>query len=141
LEATVPLESYARTKRIELHVAGVNDLRIFGDRNMITTVIRNLLSNAIKFSNPKSMVRIEARKSNNQIELKIIDTGIGIEAKNIGKLFKIEEHFTSMGTEREKGTGLGLILCKNFIARHGGDIWLESELQKGTTFHFTLPSA
>jgi signal transduction histidine kinase len=141
LEATVPLESYARAKHIELRVAGVNDLCIFGDRNMIITVIRNLLSNAIKFSNPNSNVSIEVSERNDQIELKIKDTGIGIEPKNIGKLFKIEEHFTRLGTEREKGTGLGLILCKNFITLHGGDIWLESEWQKGTTFHFTVPSA
>jgi signal transduction histidine kinase len=141
LEATVPLESYARTKHIELRVAGVNDLCIFGDRNMITTIIRNLLSNAIKFSNPNSNVSIEVSERNDQIELKIKDTGIGIKPKNIGKLFKIEEHFTRLGTEREKGTGLGLILCKNFITLHGGDIWLESEWQKGTTFHFTVPSA
>ncbi len=141
LEATVPLESYARTKHVEIRVTGVNDLCIFCDKNMITTVIRNLLSNAIKFSHPNSNVGIEVGKKSDQIEVKVKDTGIGIESKNIGKLFKIEEHFTRLGTEREKGTGLGLILCKNFIAMHGGDIWLESEIQKGTTFHFTVPSA
>jgi signal transduction histidine kinase len=141
LEATVPLQSYARTKHIKIRVAGVNDLCVFVDRNMVTTVIRNLLSNAIKFSYPNSSISIRVGERDDRIEVQIKDTGIGIKPKNVGKLFQIDEHFTRLGTEREKGTGLGLILCKNFITMHGGEIWLESEFQKGTTCHFTVPSA
>ena len=73
------------------------------------------------------------------MEIKIQDTGVGIESDNLDKLFRIDSKFTNLGTEEEKGTGLGLILCKEFVEKHGGQIWVESEFKVGTSFYFTLP--
>ena len=139
LEATIPLESYARNKNIVFRIEAENNLCVFVDRNMIITVVRNLVSNAIKFSYPNSDILIEVNKVKNMAEFKIKDTGTGIESENIEKLFKIEEHFMRLGTKKEKGTGLGLILCKNLVNTNSGEIWLESNINEGATFYFSVP--
>jgi signal transduction histidine kinase len=140
-EASVPMERYAHNKNIDLFVHVDDDIWIWADGNMIKTVIRNMISNAIKFSHPHSNILIEVAKTETLAEFKISDTGIGMEPENVEKLFKIEEHFTRPGTQREKGTGLGLVLCESFVRMNGGDIRLESRVDEGTTFYFTVPLA
>ncbi|NOU16436.1 MAG: PAS domain-containing sensor histidine kinase [Bacteroidales bacterium] len=114
-------------------------LTIFADRNMFSTVIRNLLSNAIKFSFRKGKIEINASIVNKDMIVAISDTGIGMTQDDIKHLFKIDSNASSPGTEKERGTGLGLILCKEFIDQHKGKIWVESEIGKGSTFCFSLP--
>lgn len=117
------------------------------DSNMITTVFRNLVSNAIKFTPEGGSVEIgiDTLVNNNyntqtMHTIYVKDNGVGMEKVTIDKLFNISETLTTPGTANEKGTGLGLILCKEFVEKHGGKIWVESEIGKGSTFYFTLPS-
>ncbi len=114
-------------------------LIITGDRNMLMTILRNLISNALKFTLTNGKVEIKAIRKNKEIEISVKDNGIGITSENIGKLFKIGTNYTQRGTENEKGTGLGLLLCKEFVEIHGGRIWVESEIGKGSDFKFTIP--
>lgn len=110
------------------------------DTYMVDAVIRNLLSNAIKFTNDGGTIVISGSKKSNLIEIAISDTGIGMSQKNQEHLFRIDvKHKTKEGTNGEKGSGLGLILCKEFIEKHGGKVSIESEIGKGTKFIFTLP--
>jgi signal transduction histidine kinase len=106
---------------------------------MINTVLRNLLSNAVKFTPFNGRIVLASSERNNQIEISVRDTGTGIPKENLKRLFKIENKISTPGTENEKGTGLGLILCKDFIEKHNGEIWAESEPGKGSKFIFTLP--
>ena len=106
---------------------------------MISTVFRNLISNAIKFSNPEGKITISAEKMTNEFRISVSDNGIGIEKNTIEKLFRIDQNNSTKGTQNELGTGLGLILCKEFIEQHGGKIWVESEVGKGSKFSFTIP--
>ncbi|HAF28681.1 MAG TPA: hypothetical protein DCG75_06495 [Bacteroidales bacterium] len=112
---------------------------VFVDENMITTVIRNLLSNAIKFSHRNEIISIRCTSKEEFVELSVIDNGIGIKKEDREKLFRIDQHLTTPGTSEEKGTGLGLILCKEFVEKNRGKIWVESDLNKGSEFTFTLP--
>lgn len=110
------------------------------DRNLIATVLRNLLSNAIKYTNHNGSVEIDLHhRDDNILEVSIKDNGIGIAAEDIEKLFRIDENTKYIGESTEKGTGLGLILCSEFIKQHGGNIFVESEVNKGSTFIFTIP--
>jgi signal transduction histidine kinase len=111
---------------------------------MINLVIRNLISNAIKFTNDGGVVTIQCsqdEKDKNLLSVSISDTGIGISPDNIKKLFRIDEYFSTSGTAGEGGTGLGLIICKEFVEKNKGTIKVESELEVGTTFTFTLPKS
>jgi len=112
---------------------------VFADKNMVMTVLRNLVSNAIKFSSKGGKIQIISEKSQNEYLITVKDQGTGIKAEDISKLFKKTQHISTYGTNGEKGTGLGLLLCLEFIERHGGKIWAESELDKGSAFKFTLP--
>jgi len=116
-----------------------NDIFVNADQNMLQSIIQNLVSNAIKFTNHKGKIVIEAIEKDNFYHISVKDTGIGIHPKDVHKLFRIDIQFTMLGTEKEKGTGLGLNLCKELVEKHGGKIWAESEPGKGTTFIFTLP--
>jgi signal transduction histidine kinase len=109
------------------------------DRNMITTVVRNIVTNAIKFTNPEGQITISTAKGNGEITVSITDTGIGIADPVKNRVFAVDYHKSTAGTANEPGTGLGLILCKEYVERNGGRIWFESEPGKGTTFFFTLP--
>lgn len=111
----------------------------YGDNNLISTVIRNLISNAVKFTRENGEIRIEGIIKTNEIEIAIVDNGIGINHIDISKLFRLDCNVTTIGTSEEKGTGLGLILCKEFVEKNGGRIWVESEIEKGSTFKFTIP--
>lgn len=112
---------------------------IHADKNMISAVIRNLITNAIKFTPKDGQVQITSKNTENYLEISVIDTGIGIKEEDLPKLFRIDVHHTTIGTSEEKGTGLGLILCKEFIEKHGGKIWVESRPGKGSQFKFTIP--
>ncbi|MCX7736174.1 MAG: tetratricopeptide repeat-containing sensor histidine kinase [Candidatus Kapabacteria bacterium] len=115
------------------------DLMIFADRNMITTTFRNLITNAVKFTNNGGFIEIDAVNQGEFVQFSIKDNGVGISPKDLNKLFKYDTHFTTLGTNHEKGTGLGLMICREFIERHGGRIWVESEFGKGSNFKFLLP--
>jgi signal transduction histidine kinase/ligand-binding sensor domain-containing protein len=133
------LNDMAVKKNIELKNSFTDNLTIIADKNMIKTILRNLISNAIKFTPRKGNVELNAFISNNQIIISVSDSGIGMTEETIGKLFRIDSNLSTRGTEDEKGTGLGLFLCKEFIEKHGGKIWVESESGKGSIFKFCLP--
>ena len=108
------------------------------DKNMIKTVLRNLINNAIKFSNRSGGISINAKKNRSYIQFSVEDNGIGIAKDKIKHIFAKSDNRSTIGTEREKGTGLGLLICKEFVEKHGGKIWVESEEGKGATFYFTV---
>ncbi len=112
---------------------------VFADKNMIRTVLRNLISNAIKFTS-SGEIRITVKKKKDHMEVCVSDTGIGIPESGIDKIFKLDEQYLAEGTEFEKGTGIGLILSKEFINKHEGNIWVKSKKNMGSRFCFTLPS-
>jgi signal transduction histidine kinase len=131
----------AEEKNIALNVI-LPTLKIYADANQISTVVRNLLSNAIKFTPQNGTITVEGLQINDkEAQVSVIDTGMGMTAEQLQKLFVIESHFTTRGTAGEKGTGLGLLLCKDFVEQNGGKIAVESELGKGTKFYFTIPLA
>jgi ligand-binding sensor domain-containing protein/signal transduction histidine kinase len=115
------------------------NLKVWADSNMLKTVMRNLISNAIKYTNNGGIINVSGNEKNEYIEIVIMDNGVGIQEDTIGKLFKMEHKISSPGTYGERGTGLGLILCKEFVEKQGGEIWLTSELGKGSAFYFTIP--
>ncbi len=129
----------AQSKKITISFTIDSDIELFADENMLTTIIRNLVSNALKYTSKGGVITISATVDNNETKFSIMDTGIGINSEDLEKLFKIEDTISTLGTNNEKGTGLGLILCKNFIERHNGKIWVESEFGKGSIFNFTIP--
>lgn len=114
-------------------------LYIYADKNLITTIVRNLVSNAIKFTQKNGKIEIDAQEFDNEYVVSISDSGIGIAQSSINSLFNAGTHQSTRGTSGEKGTGLGLILCKEFVEMHGGKIWAESEVGKGSTFYFSIP--
>jgi signal transduction histidine kinase len=134
------LDSQADAKEIHINIEITDNLQCVGDRNMVLTIIRNLCSNAIKFTKNGGEIKITGRELNEEmIEIAVSDNGVGISAENLNKLFRIDVNLTTDGTSQEKGTGLGLILCKEFVEKHGGTIGVKSEINKGTEFSFTLP--
>jgi signal transduction histidine kinase len=110
----------------------------YADENMINTVLRNLITNAIKFSNPEGQIEIFAVSNEEETAISVQDNGIGMTEETRNKLFS-NNHDTTFGTAHEKGSGLGLILSRDFVEKHGGKIWVESELGIGSKFTFTLP--
>jgi signal transduction histidine kinase len=111
------------------------------DKDMVNTVIRNLLSNAIKFTPRKGKVTISARREGAFVAIGFADTGIGIPHDKVATIFNIDKTFYSKGTENETGTGLGLILCTEFVAKNRGKISVDSAPGKGSRFTFTLPAS
>ena len=133
------LSANAFSKKMTLTNAITASAAVYVDYKMIDTVLRNLLSNAIKFTSEGGTIRVTAAEEERHIRVAITDNGIGIGEKYLPKLFRIEEQYRRTGTANERGTGLGLILCKEFVERNGGRIWVESQEGKGSTFTFTLP--
>ena len=133
------LSALAEKKNISI----VTDLKVkndvFIDLNMINTVIRNLITNAIKFTNVSGLIKLTSNEIDDMIEVTISDNGVGMSQEKLANLFRIDVNQSTLGTANEKGTGLGLILCKEFIEKHGGNIWAESEIGNGSTFKFVLP--
>jgi len=126
-------------KNIRLEMEIKRDCNIYADENTVYTVLRNLISNAIKFCKDGDIVSITAVQKDQHVEVSVKDTGIGMSSEDLEKLFRIDIHLSNIGTARERGTGLGLILCKEFLERNKGKISVESKLGIGTTFRFTLP--
>ncbi|MBU8893704.1 MAG: PAS domain S-box protein [Bacteroidales bacterium] len=133
------LEKTAALKKIKIEHKLSGKIEISADHNMFSTIMRNLLINAIKFTKRGGEVFIKAKQYANYTEIRVKDTGIGISVNKQSKLFRIEENVSTRGTEEEAGTGLGLILCKEFVEKHGGKIWVESKLGTGSEFIFTIP--
>ncbi len=129
----------AGQKSISITKELVDGAPVFADKNMISTVLRNLVSNAIKFTMPDGRITISVQEKKDELLVSVQDTGKGIPPNVIPKLFHIDGNYSTPGTQNEKGTGLGLILCKDFVDRHGGKIWVESDEGKGSTFYFTIP--
>jgi signal transduction histidine kinase len=112
---------------------------ISADQSMMNTVVRNLISNALKFTDSGGTITVSVRQDDTCINVSVADTGIGIDARHVPHLFQIDAKYQRKGTANEQGTGLGLILCKEFVERHGGEIRVKSDIGKGTTFTFSLP--
>jgi signal transduction histidine kinase len=113
---------------------------IFADQDMLGNIFRNIISNAIKFTPVGGTIKIEAEELTDAILFTISDTGVGITSDDIKKLFRIDTNYSTKGTQKEDGTGLGLLLCQEFIDKHGGRIWVESEPGMGSKFFFTIPA-
>jgi signal transduction histidine kinase len=133
--------STATLKLISLNFKQSDGVVAFADKNMLRTIIRNLISNAIKFTNAGGIINIHYVKYQDQIEVTVEDNGVGMDKDTLQKLFDLEINFTTPGTSNERGSGLGLVLCREFVEKHGGKIWVESESGKGSKFKFTLPES
>jgi signal transduction histidine kinase len=130
----------AESKHISIATVGLEEKVIFADRQMVATILRNLLSNAIKFSYAESTIVIETKDLPGEVLFSVTDTGTGIHEEEQSRLLRYGSSFSTRGTGAEEGTGLGLILCKEFAEINGGRIWVESEYGSGTTFYFTIPA-
>lgn len=142
LESNISLlQSMAQQKNINLELINKENIYVEADMNMINTVIRNLLSNAIKFTNFNGRIIVNSKINNDEVIVIIKDNGVGMSEKTLNSLFDLAEKKSLPGTNNEKGTGLGLILCKEFVERNNGKIWVESKLGEGSTLYFTVKLA
>jgi len=139
-EVTELSKGAALQKSITITKKLPHNVLVFADKSMIGTTLRNIISNAIKFTKPGGKVNISAMKKQDELLITISDNGIGMNKDALKRLFGIEDGYSTSGTQNEPGTGLGLILCKEFVHRHKGKIWAESEPGKGSRFHFTIPT-
>ena len=131
--------SNAVTKKIQLKNTISEDTFILADENMIKTVLRNLISNAIKFTQNEGEIMLSSRELPNETMISVTDNGVGMSEKVKSELFDVSNINTKLGTAGEKGSGFGLLLCKEFVEKHRGKIWIESEIGKGSTFNFSIP--
>jgi len=129
----------AEKKKININVDIKEPTQAFADKNIISSIIRNLISNAIKFTNINGQVDIVATNLKTEVQVSISDSGIGIDSDDLEKLFQLNSSISNKGTANEDGTGLGLLLCKEFTEMNHGRIWATSEKGKGSTFYFTIP--
>jgi signal transduction histidine kinase len=130
----------AANKNIELINQNSKEISVYADTNMLSTIIRNLVSNAIKFTHPGGIIYVGSNVYDETfLQIYVKDNGVGMSDELVHKLFRIDANVTNRGTSNETGTGLGLLLSKEFVDKHGGTIWVESEVGKGTTFNFTIP--
>lgn len=130
----------AELKNITLKYIQPSDIEVYADEHMLKTILLNLITNSVKFTNSNGNIIVNAFQKNNFVEITVSDDGIGMNNETKNKLFTLEVNETTLGTANEKGSGLGLVLCKDLVEKHGGDIWVVSEPNKGSTFHFTLPN-
>jgi PAS domain S-box-containing protein len=130
----------AIAKNITIHYSFTDKLSVFADGEMLKTVLRNLITNAIKFTNSGGTINISAVQTPSTTTISVSDNGVGISPDDLAKLFAFGQIQTTKGTADEKGTGLGLLLCKEFVEKHGGRIWVESTEGKGSTFSFSIPA-
>ncbi len=133
------LNDWALQKSIRISTEIPPNIKMFADKGMISTILRNLLSNGIKFTDEGGEIMIRAERKEREIIISVEDNGVGISDHDINKLFRMEYTFTTKGTGEETGTGLGLLLCKEFVNMHSGRILVESTEGKGTRFTFALP--
>ena len=130
---------FSTSKAININTDIKEDIFILADKNMLNTVLRNLLSNAVKFTHRNGSVHVSAKISENEVIISIEDTGTGISKENISKLFRLDSKYSVPGTDKETGTGLGLKLCKEFIEKMNGSIYVNSTENKGSEFVFSIP--
>jgi signal transduction histidine kinase len=135
------LGAQAQNKKISVLEELNGGMFVKAHRQSLNTVVRNLISNAIKFTPDGGLIKLSLKQTNGHVQVSIADTGVGMDAEVLGKLFRLDAKHTTKGTANEKGTGLGLILCKDFVEKNGGKLWVESEEGKGSLFCFTVPSA
>jgi len=136
------LESFntsASQKHVALDQFIFQDIYLTADIQMVQTIFRNLISNAIKYSNQGGIIFISASEGEQFVEIEVMDNGIGMTENTLNKLFKMDAFHSTLGTDNEHGTGLGLLFCKEFVEMHGGKIWAESKPGKWSKFRFTLP--
>lgn len=133
------LEIQAINKEISILNKAEKNIHVKADENMLDTVLRNLISNAIKFTQPKGEIQIFSSLKNDFVEITVKDNGVGMTETEIAAIFSVNEISSSLGTSNEQGSGLGLILCKDFVESHGGKIWAQSVVNEGSEFKFTLP--
>ena len=138
-EAIRSMAERARSKEIEVKCGECDDLYVWADYAMLKTILRNLIGNAIKFTGSKGKIVLSAKEENGLIEFTVADTGIGMKRADLQKIFNADIRFTTFGTGGEKGTGLGLDICRDLVLHHGGTIRAKSVLGKGSTFIFTIP--
>ncbi len=138
-ETILVLSNSARKKNILIQRDIMENHFVNADKRMLRSIFQNLIFNSIKFTYRNGNILITAREENDFLIVGVKDSGTGILGANKEKLFNPEKHFSSTGTENEKGTGLGLLMCKDFVELHGGRIWVESEPGSGSVFYFTLP--
>jgi signal transduction histidine kinase len=130
---------HANRKKISISEDIPEDISVYADKNLLATIMRNLLDNAIKFTAANGKINIEAASENGFVRITVADTGIGMTEEQMEHLFELNTSRIVTGTAEEKGTGLGLLLCKEFVTMHKGRIWAESKQGQGSSFHFTLP--
>ena len=135
------LGNNAEKKNIQLLNRIKKGTYVNADKNMLRTILKNLLSNGIKFTNQEGIIEVRAEVKNRFIEISVTDNGIGIQKNSQKRIFDIDYQYIGKGTDGEKGTGIGLHLCREFVGRHGGAIVVDSEPGKGSTFRFTLPGS
>lgn len=135
------LNTNIKNKSIRFSNKVPKELSIFADADMLALLLRNLLSNAIKFTPNKGLIEIYAIDKLRETLIEVRDTGIGIEEENISKLFRLDTQHSTAGTNNEKGNGLGLVLCKEIVEKHGGKIWVESQRGIGSSFKVTFPKS
>lgn len=140
-ECSDTVKAHLAKKEIKLQLDIKDNIKLFCDKNMTKTIFRNLISNSIKFSYPGSTVTVKVESRDNYALIAVQDKGVGMTQEKVAKLWKVGNQISTKGTEDESGTGLGLILCKEFVEIHGGKIWVESTPEKGSTFYFTVPIA
>jgi signal transduction histidine kinase len=142
-EVLIPFQALARGKGLALSYSVDADIprEVRGDAGFLRQIITNLISNAIKFTNIGGQIDIYSSPEQTFVKITVADNGVGINEDVQNKLFKLETNLTSIGTANEKGSGLGLLLCKEFVVKHGGKIWIESKPGKGSKFNFTLPKS
>jgi signal transduction histidine kinase len=133
------LKTMAAQKHIEIYTTVETDLNVAADLQMLKTIIRNLISNAIKYSHSNGVIAVNTSKIDQSVEISVSDNGIGISEDDQKKLFKIDKFHTTPGTHNESGTGLGLLLCKEFAELHGSSIRIHSNPGGGSRFAFSVP--
>jgi signal transduction histidine kinase len=129
----------AESKGIIIETGLIDNISVYADYEMICTVLRNLVSNSIKFSKPRGIIKISSKAEEEKIIISVEDSGIGMDDAAVSKLFNAGTTTSRLGTSNETGTGLGLLICQEFVELNGGKIWVESKINKGTKFHFSLP--
>jgi signal transduction histidine kinase len=140
-ESISTLQDEANKKGIQIQKSIPEEITIYADHHILQSVVRNVLSNALKFTPRGGIVKMQAKEDQKNTVVSITDNGVGMDANMLNNLFKLDVKTNRNGTENEPSTGLGLILCKEFVEKHGGEIWVESEENKGSTFYFSFPHA
>lgn len=138
-DALKPFANQAEMKNVKMTVDIDKTISVWADINMLDSILRNLITNAIKFTNENGNIVVNATQRNNVTQVCVKDDGIGMSSDTLNNLFSLDMDSSKKGTSGERGTGLGLILCKEFVDIHKGEFWIESTLNKGSSFYFTIP--